>query len=162
MESLINHEFNELNAYFAGRFEEGGRLIIRKQKHPAKHRNPKDKKAYKSTTYQLQVYMHFHTKAEASLFNKSFGGTVYFISHRPPEYWHSKSKSKTYRWCCTATSVQDFVDLITPFILGNKVRKKLQLAKKYRQYQIQNFGRHSKIVRNGRERFYQQMKRLNK
>jgi len=153
MKSLINHETNELNYYFGGYFESRHSICIAKIK----------VKNTKRVLYQLRLKLFSPEKSVIKLFKQNFGGCT--ISKNNKKY--AKPKNTKWWWSCNSEATIDFLYAIKPYIQGKKLLKKVELAIRFRKFQLKSYRRwgntkSSNKIRKKREEFYQEMRRLNK
>lgn len=148
MESKINHEANELNYYFGGYFEAKGRIYLIKNR--------------KSKGYGLSSAVFFSDKKVAELFKQNFGGLIIQKDTNFKFGNVTKKKYKLWLWKCNAESTTDFLQAIQPYIIGKKLIKKIELMIKFRRFRQRNFCSNSKYARETREKYYQEMKKLNR
>ncbi len=166
-ESQINNEDDQLNHYFAGYFEGYGRVRLYKHKTKSKWYSKKEKRMKKSKgeSYHLIINIFFEDKKVAELFKEQWGGSIIkelrIKEYRKDLNFESKRK-KIYQWIAECNSSIDFLGAIYDFILGKKLRKKIELAMKFRRFQRKNFNMRTESVKRTKEKFYQQLKRLNK
>ena len=157
MNCLINHENNYLNYYFAGRFEESGKINIYKL-------------SQGRGSFVCYVAIRFRTKKEAELFKESFGGRVTHIKSKNNKSWKNVRKKRWLWNLDSSLGAPEFAGAILPFIFSNLMIRKLELIRKFYFYRQKCATRHSFIrgtkkltdIGKQRKKFYQQMKRLNK
>ncbi len=157
MKTLINHENNYLNYYFAGYFEGKGSIGISRE---VDLRCPVSK-----NRYRLRIILQFPQKDMVNLFIKDFGGKVVKIRNRTIKY--------PWRWYCIDGDCIYFLRAIRPFLLCKRTQRKIDLAIKFWRFREKNlnkksFGKTGKLVLKNKkimdtkQRFYKQMKKLNR
>lgn len=150
----INHEFNELNIWFAAWFEAKGHIYIIV---PNKNR---------PNNYVFRVDVFLPSKKVANLFKQDFGGHLQKLPNRIKikkglniKILRCKNK---YKLSFLSDNGADFLEIIYPFIKTELIKERIDCALKFQKYIRNNFNSQSDLYRQTKKKMYQEMKRLNK